>query len=563
MNKRVIVPAVVVVLGGGCNPFSGLKTCPSDPSCPGHTQSSQQKATCNATRLECKGWSVASDGSRFCDPSNLVTVSITGASACFDPAAQTSAQACFSAVCGPSSTDYPFDTITNPNICKITSSSAVAANAGECVHDSEPVTNSTDRFNDCLQCQQNGRLCTQQFTTNTGGKVCTALAEYHDPVTMRYADLNTFSGLVVCRNDAVTFPGSAVGGLVPVEFTYEKLAGVTLNVPPGGSSVCGTRSTSTGVTTGYLLPAQPLGTVSMPGQSNGALTLQGGFATTGSVCPGGGDVCLSAITKLRLSMGTLAFAGTTIRNAQLESTDAMLTTNSGVATGEASFELSGDIDGLGHAAALVTNSSPLTVSSSSSSITIAGNLSYLARVSANSYMPIALSLSASGSASSTAGGCASATALANLLGFETTQYWSSSQVALSLTATRKTQGCFAIQVGGSGFRTLDSSAFATPLPGATSTLALDVFVPANQPNPSWLGAVQTYLSCPAEGVNNAFIGQAELTGKPVGAFSMVTFALPSSLLSVLQGTHNDCFFSVAVNTNATPDQPVLDNLRFM
>jgi len=96
----------------------------------------------------------------------------------------------------------------------------------------------------------------------------------------------------------------------------------------------------------------------------------------------------------------------------------------------------------------------------------------------------------------------------------------------------------------------------------TPTLKLDVFVPSGQPNPYWFGAVQLYASCPSGGMNNAYLGQAELTGKPTRAFSTVSYAVPSSVQSTLSGTHNDCSFSVAVNVNQTPTPVVLDNLRF-
>lgn len=36
----------------------------------------------------------------------------------------------------------------------------------------------------------------------------------------------------------------------------------------------------------------------------------------------------------------------------------------------------------------------------------------------------------------------------------------------------------------------------------------------------------------------------------------------ANVQSTLSGTHNDCFFSVAVNVNQTPTPVVLDNLRF-
>ena len=39
-------------------------------------------------------------------------------------------------------------------------------------------------------------------------------------------------------------------------------------------------------------------------------------------------------------------------------------------------------------------------------------------------------------------------------------------------------------------------------------------------------------------------------------------ALPSGILSELNGSHSDCFFTIAVNMNQAATPPVLDNLRF-
>ena len=152
--------------------------------------------------------------------------------------------------------------------------------------------------------------------------------------------------------------------------------------------------------------------------------------------------------------------------------------------------------------------------------------------------------------------------LESLLGFEDLDLWSSTQATLSLSPALHTQGCYGINVAGSGYMVLNSAPFATPLPGLTSTAALDVFVPVGQPNPFWPGAVQMYASCPSAGMNNAYLGQAELTGKPTGAFSTVTYALPSNVTTTLSQPHADCFFDRR-QVNATPSPVVLDNLRFV
>jgi hypothetical protein len=150
---------------------------------------------------------------------------------------------------------------------------------------------------------------------------------------------------------------------------------------------------------------------------------------------------------------------------------------------------------------------------------------------------------------------------AAIFGFESLTAWTST-APLSLDSVRKTQGSFGLAVGGSNYRFLTSAPLTTPLSPLTATLLLDVFVPGNQPNPFWLGAVQMFASCPSAGLNNVYLGQAELTGRPTNAFSTVTFTLPPNIRTALGQSRTDCFFGIGVNMNAAPTTPVLDNLRF-
>jgi hypothetical protein len=192
---------------------------------------------------------------------------------------------------------------------------------------------------------------------------------------------------------------------------------------------------------------------------------------------------------------------------------------------------------------------------------LSGSLSATVNTSLQGVASVTGNISIAASTTSPNTACANETQVQQVLGFETTTDWSSSQVPLALTSTH-TQGCFGLQVGGGGYRTLNSVPFATPLPGTTQTLALDVFMPPNPPNPSWLGAVQMYLTCPSANFFNQYIGEDELTGLPLNQFSTLSYPIPGPIASMLQGSHPDCFFSIAVNANQTPTPPVLDNLRF-
>jgi parallel beta-helix repeat protein len=150
---------------------------------------------------------------------------------------------------------------------------------------------------------------------------------------------------------------------------------------------------------------------------------------------------------------------------------------------------------------------------------------------------------------------------AAIFGFESLTAWTSS-APLSLDGARKTQGSFGMAVGGSGYRFLTSAPLTTPLSPLTATLLLDVFVPGNQPNQFWFGSVQMFASCPSAALSNVFLGQVELTGKPTNAFSTLSFPVPANIRTALGQARTDCFFGIAINTNATPTTPVVDNLRF-
>ena len=155
----------------------------------------------------------------------------------------------------------------------------------------------------------------------------------------------------------------------------------------------------------------------------------------------------------------------------------------------------------------------------------------------------------------------------SIFGFESGSAWSPSSWGASFPTTivssPKSQGYFALAIGSSGYRLLNSVPFSTGiLKGITPSLALDVYVPSGPSNPNWLGAVQLYATCPSANVYNSYLGQVELTGSPTGEFNTATFTIPSDVLAALKTTHSDFFFSIAVNSAPSQELVVLDNLRF-
>ena len=69
---------------------------------------------------------------------------------------------------------------------------------------------------------------------------------------------------------------------------------------------------------------------------------------------------------------------------------------------------------------------------------------------------------------------------------------------------------------------IKSTEFAAGGLTVTNALSVDLFIPNNQPNQFYLGALQMF-SGPSVASFNQYIGQVELTGKPQNAYSTLRF----------------------------------------
>lgn len=159
--------------------------------------------------------------------------------------------------------------------------------------------------------------------------------------------------------------------------------------------------------------------------------------------------------------------------------------------------------------------------------------------------------------------CDAITHVQRLFGFEDVSLWRSTVAGLSSVPNPRTEGCFALGVTGSGYMPIEGSRFPASAANKPSKMSVDLFIPTGQPNPSWLGALQSYLECPSANLFNAYIGQVELTGRPVGAYSTLTFNLPANVKSTLAGSFNDCSIKFALNVNQTGKAWTLDKLKFI
>jgi FtsP/CotA-like multicopper oxidase with cupredoxin domain len=151
---------------------------------------------------------------------------------------------------------------------------------------------------------------------------------------------------------------------------------------------------------------------------------------------------------------------------------------------------------------------------------------------------------------------------ADILGLEDPNDWTTTAAGVSVGIdSRHTQGSFSVSLNAKNYVSLSGRSFE--LTNALgSNLLLDFFLPSQQPNPYWLGAVQLYVNCPSKGQHNVYVGQVELTGKPLNRFSTLTFPVSSLVRNAIGNSCSDFSVSVAVNVpfNATGTY-LLDNLR--
>jgi hypothetical protein len=157
----------------------------------------------------------------------------------------------------------------------------------------------------------------------------------------------------------------------------------------------------------------------------------------------------------------------------------------------------------------------------------------------------------------------------DILGFETLGGWTASSGVVTLTTTR-TQGAAALAVRAPvNYTPIVSAAIGSSAAGiaglsaAGSVLNVDLLLPVQQPNPYYFGALQMFVSVPSRSVFNQYLGQVELTGRPLGTFQTLAFSVPDAVRNSLRGaTFSDLTFTLALNApfGATGTY-ILDNLR--
>jgi hypothetical protein len=276
------------------------------------------------------------------------------------------------------------------------------------------------------------------------------------------------------------------------------------------------------------------------------------------------------LDKLRVNIGNMTVAGAQLTNVVVSSvTRAPLlipnpddNTRTGIGPRKLSLIIVGSLNGVPQVYR-AENQTAWDLTASATAFRLTGSLRVLNVDASGRPLPVTVSIDAGGApASAQETACANLNARGRLFGFEDPQQWSSTNAALSLVTSPITQGCGALGINGQGFMPITSVAFTAAGLSLAPALSVDLFIPGNQPNQFWLGALQMHLSCPSVGSNNQYIGQVELTGKPQNQYSTLRFPLPSAVTATLQRAPGDCSFTFGLNVNNTGRTWSLDNLRF-
>lgn len=356
---------------------------------------------------------------------------------------------------------------------------------------------------------------------------------------------------------------AAMNQLAPPSTDYSRT--ITMTLEPN-SPFCGSTPNQLifDIAPGVVATGSAAGVVAQVSALRGQAILARS-CTSGDVCP------ITALSSLQMDVADTTISGVQLTRVEIASTMAapLVTINDplqgqylGVPTGGLRLRVNGDMNGSSMLFE-TSNTSPWRVDTTASSFRLRGQIILNNLGQDGAAMPITITADAHGTpATAQTTACAAESSLQRLFGFEDVQRWTSGQAALSLVTSPVTQGCGALGINGQGFMTIVGGTFTTSGLTTNAAASVDLFIPGNQPNPSYLGALQMYLTCPSGNVSNQFIGQVELTGRPQGRFSTFRFPLPATAQSTLARSLPDCSFSFTLNANPTGRLWILDNLRF-
>jgi hypothetical protein len=154
-----------------------------------------------------------------------------------------------------------------------------------------------------------------------------------------------------------------------------------------------------------------------------------------------------------------------------------------------------------------------------------------------------------------------------MMTFESASAWQVQNGASATLSTTSEQGQHSLSVNAVGWTPIVSTPMDSLLlrAGATSSnysaVSFALSIPTTQPNPSWIGAAQMYISSPSANIYNAYMGQVDLTPLPQGQFNRLAFTIPDYALPALKLDNPDVSFTIVLNVNPGTNGWLLDDLR--
>lgn len=147
-----------------------------------------------------------------------------------------------------------------------------------------------------------------------------------------------------------------------------------------------------------------------------------------------------------------------------------------------------------------------------------------------------------------------------VVGFEApTTDWTASSGTRG-ASTRHTEGNLSLSLSGIGYADIVSVPLSS-LGNVADTVSYKLLLPANQPNPWWYGETKLHIDIPSLGINNAFIGQRNLTGLPLDTFNTITYTLPPDVAAAMRGSYTeDLRFKIVLNVPQSNEEYLLDEL---
>ena len=537
----------IVALSGGC---AGVKRPEPPPSI---------AITCNITRSECAEEFLSLEDALGCGlytTGNMIT-----ATTCYNSATDgTMADKCKADFCGLSQSRNGTNgdcTVTSAFEALLAPSPTAGQGVGTCIGESNETRFASvtfgSRYLKCILDDSTNVSCNNLLPTPRSGvdDTMTVCMDVRTPILPPPGTLSPYP----------------IGGLGPPFDQYGTINIQQIELDWKNCPALGAQSSDLT----YSVPAGPIATASGGGVS-APISATGGTAIVEQNCSDDVLGCLpTSLDRLELNASNLSVAGATLSNVVISSVAPAAvasTFNEGappsfsVPAGGLSLLVSGDMNGV-PAAFLTGNGSPLGLTANATGFSLTGTFTIQNEDASGHPLSISVATNVTGTpATGQALACAQENGLQRLFGFEDLSSWTSSQATLSEVTSPVTQGCGALGIDGQGYMTINGQPFMTSGLTLAPALSVDLFIPNNQPNQFYLGALQMYLTCPSGNVFNAYIGQDELTGKPQNAYSTLRYPLPSNVTSTLQQGLSDCSFSFALNANQTGKTWILDNLRF-